>query len=241
MDLFVGTSGYNYKEWKGSFYPERFPDKEMLGFYSGHFNGVEINNTFYRVPRPEVVVSWAEQVPEAFRFVLKATRRITHLKRLKVVEEEVEYFLSIASHLGDRLGALLFELPPTSKKDIERLITFVGLLPGDMRVAMEFRNDSWFDTEVFDCLRSKDVALCFAYEDEDSPEDVERKFASTATWGYLRLRGSEYTSEEMSAWSKRAHVQDWTQAFVFFKHESEGLGPKLATSFIEASREASGG
>jgi uncharacterized protein YecE (DUF72 family) len=240
VDLCVGTSGYNYKEWKGSFYPERFPDKEMLGFYSGHFNSVEINNTFYRVPKPEVVAAWAEQVPPAFRFVLKATRRITHLKRLKGVEEEVEYFFSVASHLGGRMGALLFQLPPTSKKDMERLATFVALLPEGTRAAMEFRHDSWFDDEVFECLRARDIALCFAHEDDDAAEDVDRKFVSTATWGYMRLRGSQYTPAEMSMWSAKAHAQDWQRAFVFFKHESEGLGPKLATSFIESSSEASG-
>lgn len=240
MDLYVGTSGYNYKEWKGPFYPERFADKEMLGFYSSHFASVEINNTFYRVPKPEVVTSWAEQVPEKFRFVLKATRRITHLKRLKGVEEEVEYFLSVASHLGERMGALLFQLPPTSKKDMERLTIFVSLLPEGTRVAMEFRHESWFDEEVYECLRERDIALCFAHEDDDSTEDVERKFANTAKWGYLRLRGSEYTPAQMSEWSEKVHAQDWQQAFVFFKHESEGLGPKLAASFIEASPEASG-
>ena len=240
MDLFVGTSGYNYKEWKGHFYPQKFADKEMLGFYSGHFDSVEINNTFYRVPKPEVVTSWAEQVPQAFRFVLKATRRITHLKRLKGVEEEVEYFLSVASHLGERMGALLFQLPPSSKKDMERLATFVGLLPEGTRAAIEFRHDSWFDEEVLECLRDRDIALCFAYEDDDSAEDVERKFASTANWGNLRLRGSEYTPAEMGMWSEKVLAQDWQRAFVFFKHESEGLGPKLASSFIEVSRAGTG-
>lgn len=237
MDLYVGTSGYNYKEWKGPFYPERFADSEMLGFYSGHFDSVEINNTFYRVPKPEIVESWAGQVSQTFRFVLKATRRITHLKRLKGVDEEVAYFLSVAAHLEGRLGALLFQLPPTSKKDMDRLSAFVKLLPEGTRAAMEFRHESWFDEEVYDCLRARDIALCFAHEDDDATEDVERKFVSTASWGYLRLRGSQYKATEMARWAEKVKAQSWQRAFVFFKHESEGLGPKLATSFIEASRE----
>ena len=237
MELHVGTSGYNYKEWKGPFYPERLADREMFGFYSRQFATVEINNTFYRVPKPEVVLSWAEQVPESFRFVLKATRRITHLKRLKGVEEETEYFLSIASHIGARMGAILFQLPPTLKKDMERLSVFADLLPANTRAAVEFRHDSWFDGEVFDCLRARDIALCFAHEDADADEDVQRKFASTATWGYLRLRGSEYTPAEMSVWAQEVKAQEWERAFVFLKHESEGLGPRLATSFIESAQD----
>ncbi len=235
MELYVGTSGYNYKEWKGHFYPEKFPDKEMLNFYGGHFGSVEINNTFYRVPKPDVVKSWADKVPPEFRFVLKATRRITHLKRLKNVEEETSYFLEIAANLKDRLGAILFQLPPNLKKDMERLQAFVDLLPATTSAAMEFRNDSWFDEEVVDCLRSKGIALCFAHEDEDTSEKVERRFRSTADWGYLRLRGSDYDDGELSRWADEVCSQQWKQAFVFFKHESEGLGPKLADRFIEAA------
>ena len=235
MDLFVGTSGYNYKEWKGHFYPEKFPDKEMLDFYGKQFRSCEINNTFYRVPKADVVLSWAEKVPPEFRFVLKATRRITHLKRLKNVEEETPYFLDIASNLGDRLGAILFQMPPNLKKDIDRLRTFVDLLPQGTRAAMEFRNDSWFDDEVCECLRARGLALCFAHEDEDTAEKIERRFHSTADWGYLRLRGSEYDDEELAAWAARVAEQQWDRAFVFFKHESEGLGPKLARRFIDAA------
>ena len=235
MDLFVGTSGYNYKEWKGPFYPEKFRDKEMLSFYGERFKSVEINNSFYRVPKPDVVISWTEQVPEHFRFVMKATRRITHIKRLKEVEDETEYFLEIASNLGDRMGAILFQLPPFLKKDMERLRTFVGLLPDEVPAAMEFRHESWFDDEVKECFAGKNVALCFAHEDEDSTEDVERKFAATASWGYLRLRGSEYGTGELKAYADRIQSQAWDRAFVFFKHEAAGLGPKLAKQFEETA------
>ena len=235
MDLFVGTSGYNYKEWKGPFYPEKMPNKEMLAFYGEQFRSVEINNSFYRVPKPDVVRNWAETVPEGFQFVLKATRRITHFKRLKDVGEETEYFVGIANELRDRLGAILFQFPPNFKKDMERLQTFVDLLPERLPVAMEFRHDSWYDDEVRDCLRSHNAALCFAHEDDDTAEQVEERFTSTADWGYLRLRGSEYGHDEMKAWAARVSAQDWGRAFVFFKHEDEGLGPKLARAFLAAA------
>ncbi len=235
MELYVGTSGYNYKGWKGPFYPERFPDKEMLSFYGERFNTVEINNSFYRVPKPDVVHNWAETVPEGFQFVLKATRRITHFKRLKDVREETEYFVGIANELRDRLGAILFQFPPNFKKDMERLQTFIDLLPERPPVAMEFRHDSWYDDEVRECLRGHNAALCFAHEDDDTTQQVGERFTSTADWGYLRLRGSEYGDDEMKAWAERVSAQDWGRAFVFFKHEDEGLGPKLARAFLAAT------
>ncbi len=231
MEFYIGTSGYNYKGWKGPFYQEKFADKDMLEFYGQHFKSVEINNSFYHVPKPDVVKAWAEQVPEEFRFSMKATRRITHQKRLKNVEEETAYFAEIASNLGDRLGAVLFQLPPYLKKEMERLQAFVDQLPDGMPAAMEFRHDSWFDDEVRDCLQSKNIALCFAHEDEDSAEDVERRFAATASWGYLRLRGSGYDEAELSKFADKIKSETWDRAFVFFKHEEEGLGPKLATQF----------
>ncbi len=235
MDLFVGTSGYNYKEWKGPFYPEKMPNKEMLAFYGEQFRSVEINNSFYRVPKPDVVHNWAETVPEGFQFVLKATRRITHFKRVKDVREETEYFVGIANELRDRLGAILFQFPPNFKKDMERLQTFIDLLSERPPVAMEFRHDSWYDDEVRECLRGHNAALCFAHEDDDTTQQVGERFTSTADWGYLRLRGSEYGDDEMKAWAERVSAQDWGRAFVFFKHEDEGLGPKLARAFLAAT------
>ena len=202
MDWFVGTSGYNYKEWKGPFYPEKMAAKDMLGFYAERLKSVEINNTFYRVPKPHVVESWVEQVPEDFRFVAKATRRITHIKRLKEVGEETEYFLSIASHFGERLGSILFQLPPYLKKDIDRLKAFLDLLPEGTPAAMEFRHETWYDEEVFEAMRTHNVALCTAHEDEDTDEEVATKFQSTADWGYLRLRGTGYTDADLKTWAE---------------------------------------
>jgi uncharacterized protein YecE (DUF72 family) len=235
MELFVGTSGYNYKEWKGPFYPEKLVAADMLEYYAGQFRSVEINNTFYRVPKPEVVRGWAESVPEGFQFVLKATRRITHIKRLKEVGEEVDYFVGIATEMRDRLGALLFQFPPTFKKEMERLSAFLEHLPERLPVACEFRHDSWFDDEVRERLAQRNVALCFAHEDDDTQEQVEQRFAATADWGYLRLRGTHYSDEEMQAWVQRVQHQDWQRTFVFFKHEDEGLGPKLAHAFLDAT------
>ena len=210
----------------------------MLPFYAGQFNSVEINNSFYRVPKPDVVRTWAEAVPDGFEFVMKATRRITHFKRLKDVGEEVEYFVGIAGELRDRLGAVLFQCPPNLKKDMDRLTAFVELLPKRLPAALEFRHDSWFDDEVRDCLRQHNIAFCFAHEDDDDEERVAQRFASTADWGYLRLRGSQYTDDEMQQWAQRVQEQDWQRAFVFFKHEDEGLGPKLAHAFNAATRGA---
>ncbi|MDA0335967.1 MAG: DUF72 domain-containing protein, partial [bacterium] len=197
-------------------------------------NSVEINNSFYRVPKPDVVRNWAESVPEGFRFVMKATRRITHFKRLKDVGAETEYFVGIANELRDRLGAILFQFPPNFSEDMERMQAFVDLLPQRLPIALEFRHDSWYDDEVLDCLRAHNAALCFAHEDDDSPEQVARRFVTTADWGYLRLRGSEYGRQEMEAWVERVQAQNWQRAFVFFKHEDGGLGPKLAQAFLAA-------
>jgi len=231
MQFFVGTSGYSYKEWKGSFYPEKLPQKEMLSYYGGRLSTVEINNTFYRMPKTAVLQTWAEQVPDDFRFVLKASQRITHQKRLKDVEDETDYLLSTASVLEQRLGAVLFQLPPFLKKDVPRLTEFLHLLPTTTRCAFEFRHDSWFDDEVYDVLRSKSCALCLAdVDDADPPELV-----STANFGYVRLRRPSYTKPALKKWLAKLQAQPWDDAYVFFKHEDEGTGPKLATQFREMS------
>lgn len=234
MRLSVGTSGFSYKEWKGSFYPEDLPAKEMLGFYSGQLPAVEINNTFYRMPRASVLESWVEQVADPFRFVLKASRRITHFKRLKDVAEETDYLFSIAAALGDHLGAILFQLPPNLKKDLSLLSRFLPQVPKGFRAAMEFRHDSWFDEEVLTALGEHDVALCAADTDEKEAPDT----LSTASWGYVRLRRSEYGEGELDSWAGRIAMQDWGEAFVFFKHEDAGAGPALARRFLELMAEA---
>src|SRR5215470_5067338 len=176
MNLYVGTSGYSYKEWKGSFYPEDLPDKQMLHFYGERFRAVEINNTFYRMPKPSVLEGWAAEVPADFKFVLKASQRITHNQRLKDANDSVSYLLKVAGALKDRLGPLLFQLPPYLKKDRARLSDFLGLLPPEPRSAFEFRHESWFDREIFELLREHQIALCIA----EAEDGVEVPFVSTA-------------------------------------------------------------
>jgi uncharacterized protein YecE (DUF72 family) len=229
MNLYVGTSGYSYKEWKGSFYPEDLPDKQMLHFYGEQFRTVEINNTFYRMPKASVLQAWAGEVPEHFRFVLKAPQRITHIQRLKAADDSVEYFLRVAGELKERLGPLLFQLPPNMKKDLARLRDFLALLPSTRRAAFEFRHESWFDDEVFGLLREHQVALCIA----EAEGDLEVPFVSTASWGYLRLRLPDYKDADLKAWLKRVKGQKWDEAFVFFKHEDEGRGPQMGKRFLE--------
>ncbi len=223
MRVRTGTSGFSYKEWKGSFYPEDLPDSGMLRHYASRLSAVEINNTFYRMPRAALLGSWAEQVPDGFVFALKASQQITHRKRLKDAGEAVSYFFNVATTLGDRLGPVLFQLPPNLKKDLPRLKDFLGCLPPASRSAFEFRHESWFDHEVFEALRGAHSALCWA-EDEDLATPRE----PTADWGYLRLRRADYGDPELAAWADRIRAQAWTEAFVFFKHEEEGTGPRLA-------------
>jgi uncharacterized protein YecE (DUF72 family) len=229
MQLHVGTSGYSYKEWKGRFYPERIAPGEMLRFYGERLSAVEINNTFYRLPKESVLESWAAQVPEAFRFSIKASRRITHFKRLKEANDETEYLLRTVGVLGDRLGVILFQLPPNLKKDLPRLESFLKLLPSGTRAAFEFRHPSWHDDEIFDRLREQDCALCIADTDDES----ETPLVSTAGWGYLRLRRAGYEETALTEWAQRIRGQAWSDSFVFFKHEDEGAGPRLAGQFVK--------
>ena len=232
MKLHVGTSGYSYKEWKGNFYPEDLPAKEMLSYYSRRLPAVEINNTFYRLPQPSMIENWNAQVPARFRFSIKATQRITHIKRLNNVADETKYLLETAALLEKRLGVVLFQLPPNFKKDSERLKTFLDLLQPDLRTAFEFRHESWFDDETFDLLRERDCALVVSDTDEKPLTEI----ISTARWGYLRLRRTAYEENDLIEWMKRVQDQKWKDAFVFFKHEDEGVGPKLAAQFLELAK-----
>jgi len=184
MKLYAGTSGYSYKEWKGPFYPEKIKNDEMLGWYAKKLPTVEVNNTFYRMPRKNVLETWAGSVPAKFRFVLKATRRITHIKRLKNVADEVNFLFDTFEALDKKLGVVFFQLPPNFKKDGERLAELLELLPGDVPVAFEFRHESWFDDDTYAMLRKHDCALCLA----DADSDLDVPLVSTAKWGYLRLR-----------------------------------------------------
>jgi len=234
MRIAVGTSGYAYKEWKGSFYPADLPADGMLRYYGERFGAVEINNTFYRMPSEKVLLAWAAEVPDGFTFVLKASQRITHRKRLKDAGEEVAYFLRVANVLGPKLGPTLFQLPPNLKKDLPRLVDFLALVPRTWRAALEFRHPSWFDDEVFAVLKSHNAALCVADTDRAEEGDKEAlvvPFVATADWGYLRLRRAEYAKPDLLRWAKQVTSQPWSEAFVFFKHEEAGAGPKLAAEF----------
>ena len=232
MNLFVGTSGYSYKEWKGNFYPEDLPAKEMLSYYSRRLPAVEINNTFYRLPQPGMVENWKQQVPETFRFSIKATQRITHIKRLKNCAEETTYLMETAALLGERLGVVLFQLPPNSKKDAARLREFLECLPTNTRAAFEFRHESWLDDETCDLLRGKKCALVVS----DTDEKTVASIMATADWGYLRLRRTSYSDDDLTTWMQRVKEQKWKDAFVFFKHEDEGVGPKLAAQFLKLTK-----
>jgi uncharacterized protein YecE (DUF72 family) len=220
MKFFVGTSGYSYKEWKGNFYPAKIAQKEMLHFYSQKFSTVEVNNTFYRLPTESVVRSWAEQVPESFRFVLKARQVITHFRRLQNAEKEIDDFLRVAAVLQRRLGPILFQLPPNLKKDVARLDSFLSHIGGRSKVSIEFRHESWFAMEVYDCLRVHSAAICIA-EADDSPAVGT---IPTTNWGYVRLRNEAYTDGELLAWIRNIESQRWDEAYVFFKHEDAERG-----------------
>jgi len=232
MEFWVGTSGYSYKEWKGSFYPAKLPDDEMLRAYADRLPAVEINNTFYRLPKAAVLESWAEQVPGGFRFVLKASRRITHIKRLRDVAEETAYLYQTAFSLGPHMGIVLFQMPPNFQKDLPRLQTFLDLIPPGRGAALEFRHSSWFEDDVYQSLRAHHCALCLS-DTDDAPIEA---IVSTADWGYLRLRRDEYSRKAIGALAEKVRSQDWKSAYVFFKDEGEGRGPKCALEFLESAQ-----
>jgi len=234
MSIWIGTSGYNYPEWKGSFYPSDLRSAAMLPFYSSQFDTVEINNTFYRMPAEGMLSRWAAEVPEHFAFTLKAPRRITHDKRLREVEQDVAELLRRAAALGPKLGPVLFQLPPSLRKDLALLVDFLAAIPPGRRIACEFRHPTWQDEAVYETLRAHDAMLCAADTDEgESPPLV-----ATARSGYLRLRRVAYDDAELGAWVDQIAAQPWDRAYVYFKHEDEGLGPKFAARFIELWDEA---
>ncbi len=234
MTLYVGTSGYGYKEWKGIFYPEKISPKEMLRFYSNRFRTVEINNTFYHMPTKVVLTSWAEQVPGDFIFAIKAPQVITHMKLLRNVGEETEYLFGSLSVLGKKLGPVLFQFPASFRADRPALEGLLDLIPAGASCAFEFRNPSWHSTEILDLLHKKNHSLCSADVDESPANEI----ISTASWGYLRLRRSDYADADLSRWIERIRSQKWEKAFVFFKHEEEAKGPEMALRFRELADSA---
>ena len=230
MQTLVGTSGYSYAPWKGSFYPEKLPSARMLGFYAERFPTVEINNTFYRMPAAEMLRKWGDETPERFRFALKSPRRITHEKKLSDTRDSLLRLYEAAAALGPKLGPVLFQLPPNMRKDLPRLEAFLADLPpaGSAKAAFEFRHESWFAPDVYAALRARGAALCIA-----EVEDFATPLEATAGWGYLRLRRQDYGDAELRVWAERIKAQGWDASFVFFKHEDEGRGPKLAARLVE--------
>jgi uncharacterized protein YecE (DUF72 family) len=228
--IWVGTSGYNYPEWKGSFYPGDLPASKMLPYYAARFPTVEINYTFYRMPNEALVNGWAAATPNPFKLTLKAPRRITHESRLKNCGSAVTRFCQVASTLGDKLGVLLFQLPPYAKQDLELFDAFLEDLPAGVRAAFEFRHLSWFDDAVFQRLERKALALCIA----DS-EKLSTPVRVTANYAYVRLRDEGYTRADLQRWAEliARETERCRDVFVYFKHEEEGKGPELARTLME--------
>ena len=227
LQIFVGTSGFSYKEWKGPFYPEDLPQKKMLEYYSSQLRSVEINNTFYRMPKVETLETWRDAVPESFRFVLKVSRRITHQKALKDKEDSVRYLLETSQALGEKRGPFLLQLPPYLRKDLDLLEAFLDIWPSDAPVAVEFRHRGWFDTDTYELLERNGVALCCA----DGSGELPAVLQPTADFGYLRLRREDYEANHLASWAERIRTTGWSSVFVFFKHEDAGAGPRMAAQF----------
>ena len=228
--VLVGTSGYNYPEWRGSFYPDKFSTDKMLAFYAERFPTVEINYTFYRLPNEKLLAGWSEGTPERFCFTLKAPRRITHDSKLQRCEDLTQTFCRIARTLGPKLGIVLFQLAPTFKKDIDVLRRFVDVLPDGTRAAFEFRHASWHDAEVLDVLRARNLALCVA----DS-EKMSTPVQMTADYAYFRLRDEGYQQADIERWAATiSSLTGISDAFVYFKHEEQGLGPEFAQRLMTA-------
>jgi len=233
MQWYAGTSGYSYKEWKGSFYPADLPTDAMLAYYAERLPSVEINNTFYRMPRRNVVASWAAAVPAEFRFAIKASRRITHQLRLQDCAEPVRILGEQLDALGDKLGAVLFQLPPYLRHAQQRLEGFLEILPKQLPTAFEFRHASWFNAATFDALARHGAALCLSEDDElPLPE-----LTATAPWCYLRLRQPNYDDTTLQAWATRVVDAGAGHAFVFFKHEDDAGGPPLAARFLALAQQ----
>ncbi|HYB34260.1 MAG TPA: DUF72 domain-containing protein [Steroidobacteraceae bacterium] len=235
MKTWIGTSGYNYPEWKGSFYPEKMPAAKMLPFYAQAFSTVEINYTFYRIPNQKTLAGWDRETPEGFRLTLKAPKRITHIAKLRNCAELLEYFLKTAATLGPKLGAILFQLPPYFRKDLAVLDQFLALMPPGCCAAFEFRHASWMDAQVFARLRARNLALCIADSEKFStPVEI------TASYGYFRLRDEGYMPDDLKRWAGVIHATTaaCSDVYVYFKHEEAGKGPQFARLLRDALAEA---
>jgi uncharacterized protein YecE (DUF72 family) len=219
--LLAGASGYAFKEWQGSFYPDKIKAEDMLAWYAGRLPTVEINNTFYRMPKPAVLENWAQSTPADFRFAIKASRRITHDARIKAdAADSVAYLYRMLASLGGKLGAVLFQLPPNLKKDLPRLEAFLQMLPDGHRAAFEFRNDSWFDDETYTLLRQAHAVLVLSEREDNAPPPL----VETAPWGYVRLRLENYSDDDLKHWAERLAATAWSETFVYFMHEPTAPG-----------------
>jgi uncharacterized protein YecE (DUF72 family) len=230
MKTWIGTSGFQYTEWKGNFYPEDLPTSKMLPYFAGRLATTEINYTFHRIPAPKTIENWKAQTPEKFRFSLKAPQKITHFSKLRNCADTLDYFCRVILQLDQRLGPVLFQLPPGFKKNAEVLSSFLRELP-TLRAAFEFRHESWLDEEIFSLLRGCNIALCIADTEKLSTPQVV-----TADYGYLRLRREDYTPDDVKHWTDfvRAQSSKWQETFVYFKHEEAGIGPKLAKQMMDS-------
>jgi uncharacterized protein YecE (DUF72 family) len=230
MAIWVGTSGYNYPEWKGSFYPEKLSTAKMLSYYAQRLSTVEINYSFYRMPNEKILAGWSHETPDRFKLTLKAPKRITHDARLRDCAEPVSRFLEVAKTLGSKLGAILFQLPPYFKKDLKVLDAFLEALPADLCATFEFRHASWLDDEVYARLQAKNLALCIA----DS-EKASTPVRMTADYAYFRLRDEGYTPDDISKWARtiREQTARCREIYVYFKHEEAGKGPEFARLLLK--------
>ncbi len=230
MISLVGTSGFQYPEWKGTFYPEKFPAAKMLPFYAERFSTTEINYTFYRIPNSKTMEAWDSATPENFRFGLKAPQKVTHIAKLRNCQELMGIFQRVVLGLGSKLGPVLFQLPPNLKKDAALLQDFLDSLSAGIRVAFEFRHVSWLDDEIFAHLQDHNAALCIA-----ESSDLAIPSIPTTDFGYLRLRREDYEKEDIVRWAKFLEAQEksWSHVFVYFKHEKSGIGPQLAAQLIK--------
>jgi len=231
MTPFVGTSGYQYTAWRGVFYPDKMPTAKMLSFYAEQFPTTEINYSFHRIPNPKTIENWFESTPDHFRFGLKAPQKITHWSKLRDCADTLNYFLSVVSDLRPKLGPILFQLPPTLKMERALLADFLGTFPKGIQAAFEFRHQTWFSDEIFSLMQEHNIALCIAESSEFAAPLV-----ATANFGYLRLRREDYAEADIRRWADYARTQTdrWESAFVYFKHEESGIGPRLAKEFIQA-------
>lgn len=237
MEFWIGTSGFQYAEWKGTFYPEALPASKMLPFYAERFASTEINYTFRRIPSAKTIEGWWNATPERFKFSLKAPQKVTHFAKLRECGDTLRYFYQIISDLEKKLGPVLFQLPPAFQKDAPLLASFLQDMPPGMRAAFEFRHASWFDDEVYELLRNKNIALCLA-----ESEKLATPLVATAGYGYLRLRREDYVAADVARWAEaiRAQAGVWSDVFVYFKHEESGIGPKLAGQMTELLGQSQG-